>query len=107
MLISLRSTTSASRRGAAVLGVALLGTLASVQAASAAAFLPTAGVGASCAMRAAAALADELSRGDLVAPFHIALEGYGYHIVWAQNVKLSQTAANFLDWILAQLEAPL
>ena len=51
-------------------------------------------------------VADELSRGDLVAPFHIALEGYGYHILWAQNVKLSQTAANFLDWILAQLEVP-
>lgn len=51
-------------------------------------------------------VADELSRGDLVAPFHIALEGYGYHILWAQNVKLSQIAANFLDWILAQLELP-
>lgn len=31
---------------------------------SAAGFLPTAGVGASCAMRAAAGLADELSRAD-------------------------------------------
>jgi beta-lactamase regulating signal transducer with metallopeptidase domain len=40
MLISLRSTSPASRRGAAVLGVVLLGTLALGQAASAAAFLP-------------------------------------------------------------------
>jgi 2-polyprenyl-6-methoxyphenol hydroxylase-like FAD-dependent oxidoreductase len=34
---------------------------------SAVAFMPTAGVGASCAMRAAAGLADELSRADAAA----------------------------------------
>jgi FAD-dependent urate hydroxylase len=42
---------------------------------SAAGFLPTAGVGASCAMRAAAGLADELSRADAVT-VPLALELY-------------------------------
>ena len=42
---------------------------------SAAAFLPTAGIGASCAMRAAAGLADELSRAD-AATVPLALELY-------------------------------
>ncbi|MCP4430579.1 MAG: LysR family transcriptional regulator [Gammaproteobacteria bacterium] len=48
-------------------------------------------------------VADELSRGDLVIPFNIALEGYGYHILWAQDMELSLVATEFYDWILTQL----
>ncbi len=47
---------------------------------------------------------DELASGALVAPFDIVLEGYGYHLLWARGEELSQNAAGFLDWILAQRE---
>ncbi len=48
-------------------------------------------------------VADELANGALVVPFDIVLEGYGYHLLWAQDVELSRNAADFRNWILAQI----
>ncbi|MEB8430623.1 LysR substrate-binding domain-containing protein [Cocleimonas sp. KMM 6892] len=44
----------------------------------------------------------ELASGELVAPFDISLEGYGYHILWDQNEELNEITVNFLDWIMTQ-----
>jgi LysR family glycine cleavage system transcriptional activator len=44
----------------------------------------------------------ELASGDLVAPFDITLEGYGYHVLWDQSAPLNAGATHFLDWIMKQ-----
>lgn len=52
-------------------------------------------------------LADDLAQGEitsgrLVAPFDIALDGYGYHLLWSENTELSQNAAAFRVWVMDQ-----
>lgn len=44
----------------------------------------------------------ELASGDLVAPFDISIEGYGYHILWDQDEELNEITVSFLDWIMTQ-----
>ncbi len=48
-------------------------------------------------------VADELASGALVIPFDMVLEGYGYYLLWAQDVELSQNATDFRNWILTQI----
>ena len=55
-------------------------------------------------------LADDLAQGDidsgrLVAPFEIALTGYGYHLLWSETTELRQNAAAFRVWIMRQASA--
>jgi LysR family glycine cleavage system transcriptional activator len=47
-------------------------------------------------------VAAELACGDLITPFNINLEGYGYHLLWDHNVTLNPITQSFLDWIIAQ-----
>ncbi len=44
----------------------------------------------------------ELASGDLITPFNISLEGYGYHLLWDHNVTLNSITESFLDWIMTQ-----
>ncbi len=44
----------------------------------------------------------ELASGELITPFNISLEGYGYHLLWDDNVTLNPITESFLDWIMTQ-----
>lgn len=46
----------------------------------------------------------EIARGRLVAPFGIALQGYGYHLLWSETAELRQNAMAFRTWIMKQAQ---